>query len=123
MPKKYAAHRDGWTWEILRDAKSRPSIAFLLREFAEVFSNGVLPKDPWTYLPSTLMYPFYKLLHDERISITNPALRLVTLGSVITRFGCRILVRMKRLVVAETLLVTGTFPQLNDLTMISLGTQ
>ncbi len=45
MPKKYVAHTDGWTWELLRDAASRPSTAALLRRFAEHFSNGALPKD------------------------------------------------------------------------------
>ena len=33
----------------------------------------------------------------------------VTAGSVITRFGCRVLVRMNRLAVAETLLLSHTF--------------
>ena len=31
MPKKSAPHKDGWTWELLRDAASRPSTAALLR--------------------------------------------------------------------------------------------
>ncbi len=68
-----------------------PSTASLLRKFAEVFSNGALPKDLWTYLASALMYPFvlHKLLPEERIAMTDPVLRLVTVGSIITRFGCR----------------------------------
>ncbi len=45
MPKKFAAHRDGWTWEALRDAASHESTTSLLRQFAERFSNGKLPKD------------------------------------------------------------------------------
>jgi hypothetical protein len=45
MPKKISAHKDGWTWELLRDATSRPSTAAVLRRFAEHFSNGALPKD------------------------------------------------------------------------------
>jgi hypothetical protein len=45
MPKKSVAHRDGWTWELLRDAASRPSTAPLLMQFTEHFSNGALPKD------------------------------------------------------------------------------
>ncbi len=35
MPKKSAAHRDGWTWELLRDAAQTPSTASLLRRFSE----------------------------------------------------------------------------------------
>jgi len=31
MPKQSASHRDGWTWELLRDPDSRPSIMALLR--------------------------------------------------------------------------------------------
>ena len=33
MPKKSAAHRDGWTWGLLRDAAHTPSTATLLRKF------------------------------------------------------------------------------------------
>ena len=40
MPKKADAHRDGWAWELLRDAATRPSTAALLKKFAEYFSNG-----------------------------------------------------------------------------------
>ena len=109
MQKKSVAHKDGWTWELLRDAASRPTTAALLRKFAEQFSNGALPKDLWTYLMSALMYPFHKKLPEERISTTDLALRPVTIGSVITRFGCRILVRMNRLAVAEVLLLSHQF--------------
>ena len=37
MPKKSAAHRDGWTWELLRDAAQTPSTAALLTKLAERF--------------------------------------------------------------------------------------
>ncbi len=45
MPHKSAAHRDGWTWELLRDVAQTPSTASLLRSFAERFSNGALPSN------------------------------------------------------------------------------
>ena len=109
MPKKSDAHSDGWTWELLRDAANRPSTTTLLRKFADYISNGALSKDMWTYIASALMYPFHKKLPEERISTTDPALRPVTVGSVITRFGCRILVRMNRLAVAEVLLLYHQF--------------
>ena len=49
-----------------------------------------------------MLYPFHKKLPEERTSITDPALRPVTMGSVLTRFGCIVMVRMNRLdVVAE----------------------
>ena len=60
-------------------------------------------------MASALMYPFYKLLQEERISVTDPSLRPVTVGSVITWFGCRILVRMNMLAVAENLLLSHQF--------------
>jgi hypothetical protein len=60
MPKKSAAHRDDWTWELLRDAAKTASTATLLRKFTEHFSNGALPKELWAYLTSALMYPFHK---------------------------------------------------------------
>jgi len=109
MPKKSAAHRDGWTWELLRDAAQRPPTASHLRKFTEQFSNGDLPKDLWTYLAAALMYPFHKLMHEERVDPKDPALRPVIVGSVLTRFGCRILVRMNRLVVAAQLLLSHQF--------------
>jgi hypothetical protein len=80
MPKKFAAHRDGWTWELLRDAAQTPSTAVLLRKFAEHFSNEDLPQDLWAYLTSALLYPFHKKLSEERISVTDPALRPVIVG-------------------------------------------
>jgi hypothetical protein len=109
MPKKSAAHRDGWTWELLRDAAQRPSTAAHLRKFAELFSNGALPKHLWTYLASALLYPFHKLILEDRVDPKKPALRPVTVGTVLTRFGCRVLVRMGRLAVAEQLLLSHQF--------------
>ena len=109
MPKKFVAHRDEWTWELLRDAANLSSTAALLKRFAGYFSNGALPKDLWTYLASAMMYPFHKKLPKERVSTTDPALHPVTVGSVITRFGCRILVRMNRLAVADVFLLSHQF--------------
>jgi hypothetical protein len=48
MPKKSTAHRNEWTWELLRDAAQKPSTASHLRKFIELFSNGALPKILWT---------------------------------------------------------------------------
>jgi hypothetical protein len=109
MPKKLAAHRDGWTWELLRDAVERPSTASHLRKFTELFSNGALPKNLWTYLAYALMYPFHKFMLEERTDPKDPALRPVNVGSVLTRFGCRVLVRMHRLAVATQLLLSHQF--------------
>jgi hypothetical protein len=109
MPKKSVAHRDDWTWELLRDAAQTPSTVANLRKYAERFSNGALPKDLWAYLAYALMYPFHKKLAEERTSITDPALRPVTVGSVLTRFGCRVMVRMNRLAVAAELLLSHQF--------------
>ena len=55
------------------------------------------------------MYPFHKKFPEDQISVTDPALRPVTVGSVITRFGYRILVGMNRLAVARTLLLLHQF--------------
>ena len=105
MPKKSAAHRNGWTWELLRDAAQIPSTTSLLRKFAERFSNGALLYDLWAYLASALIYPFHKKLPEERTSITDPALRPVTGSSVLIRFGCKVMVRMNIMVVAAELLL------------------
>ena len=109
MPKKSAAHRDGWIWELLRDAAHRPSTASHLRKFTELFSNGALPKNLWTYLESALMYPFHKLMLEDRVDPKDPALRPVTVGSVLTRFNCKVLVRMHMMVVGARLLLTHQF--------------
>jgi len=109
MPKKSAAHRDGWTWELLRDAAQTPSTAALLRKFAEHSSNGALPQNMWAYLASAMMYPFHKKLPEDRTLVTDPALRPVTVGSVLTRFGCRVMVRMNRVAVAAELLLSHQF--------------
>ncbi len=106
MPKKFAAHRVGWMWELIRDAAQTPSTAGLLRKFAERLSNGALPGNLWAYLASALLYPFHKKLPEERSSTTDPALRPVTLGYVLTRFGCRVMVRMNRQVVAAEMLLS-----------------
>jgi hypothetical protein len=106
MGKKSAARRDGWTWELLRDAAQSPSTAALLRKFAEHFSNGALSQDLWAYLASALLYPFHKNLPEERTSVAEPALQPATVGSVLTRFGCKVMVRMNRAVVAEELLLS-----------------
>ena len=60
----------------------------------------------WAYLASALLYPFHKNLPEERTSVTDPALRPVTMGSVLTRFGCGVMVRMDKLAVAAELLIS-----------------
>jgi hypothetical protein len=60
--------RDGWIWELLRDASQTPSTATLLRKFVERFSNGALPQDLWAYLAFALLYPLHKKLPEERTS-------------------------------------------------------
>ena len=106
MPKKSATHRDGWTWELLRDVAQRPSTASHLRKFTEIFSNGAMPINLWSYLTSALIYPFHKLVLEDRVDPKDPALRPVTVGSVLTRFGCRVLVRMNMMAVAANLLMS-----------------
>ena len=55
------------------------------------------------------MYPFHTKLPEERTSITDPALRPVTVGLVLTRFGCRVMVRMNHLAVAAERLLSHQF--------------
>jgi hypothetical protein len=52
------------------------------------------------------MCPFHKLLREERIDPKDLAHRPVTVGYVLTRFGCRVLVRMNRVIVAAQLLLS-----------------
>ncbi len=60
-------------------------------------------------MASALLYPFHKKLPEERTSITDPALRPVTIGSVLTRFGCRVIVRMNIVAAAAELLLSHQF--------------
>ncbi len=46
---------------------------------------------------------------EDRIDPMDPALRPVTVDYVLTRFGCRVLVRMNRLAVATQLLLSHQF--------------
>ena len=55
------------------------------------------------------MYPFHKLMPEDRMDPKDPALRPVIVGSVLTRFGCRVLVRMNMMAVAAQLLMSHQF--------------
>ncbi len=72
----------------MRDVAQRPTTATMLKMFAMHFSNGALPKDLWTYLKLALMHLFQKKTPEERVLEANPALGFVTMGFVLTRFGC-----------------------------------
>ena len=50
-----------------------------------------------------------KKLPKERTSTKNHALRLITVGSVLTRFGCRVMVRMNHCAVAAELMLSRQF--------------
>ncbi len=110
MPKKSAPHRDGWTWELFRDAASRPSTAAPLRKFVEFFVNGLLPKPLWKFLSySAIMIPFHKLSQLERVLHSDPRLRPITIGSLLTHFSCRTLLRLNRKGLAERMLRSNQF--------------
>ena len=55
------------------------------------------------------MYPFQELIMEERIDPKDPTLRLVTVGSVIMSVGYMVLVRMKRIAMANQLFLTHKF--------------
>ncbi len=65
-----------------------------------------MPKNLWSYMTSSLMYPFHKLMFEDRIDPKDPALRPITMGWVLTRFGCIVLVRMNRMTVVTQLLLS-----------------
>ncbi len=86
MPKKSTPHRDGWTWELFRDAANRPSTTSIQQKFVELFVNGRLPKGPWKLLSSAIMIPFLKLAQLDRGLLLDPNLRPITIGSLLTIF-------------------------------------
>ncbi len=85
----------------------------ILIKFAELFSNGALPKNMWACLVYVLMYPFLEKLPEERIP-SKPALRPVTVGSVLTRFGYRVMVRMNMVAVAEKPRDASSYTRMHD---------
>jgi hypothetical protein len=109
MPKKSAPHREGWTWELIRDMAGRPSTSGLLRNFGELFVNGDLPKPLWKFLSSAIMIPFHKLAQMERRLLADPRLRPITIGAMLTRFSARSVIRMKRKGIVEVLLRSNLF--------------
>jgi len=104
MPKKSAPRRDGWTWKPFRDAASRPSTAALLRKFVELLVNGSLPKGLWKFLSSAIMIPFHKLAQLERYLLLDPRLHPITIGSLLTRFSSRSLLRLNSSGLAKRML-------------------
>jgi hypothetical protein len=54
------------------------------------------------------MYSFHKKLPEERTP-AKPDLRPVIVGSVLTRFGCRVVVKINKIYVAEQLLLSHQF--------------
>jgi hypothetical protein len=97
MPKKSAPRRYGWTWDLFRDVANRPSTIALLKKFAETFVNGILPKSLWKFLSSAIVNLFHKLSYWlERDLHSNPRLRHITIGTLLTRFTCITLLRLNR---------------------------
>jgi hypothetical protein len=60
-------------------------------------------------MATALLYLFHKQLQEEITSIIDPSLRLVTVGSVLIRFGCKVMVRMNRHTVAVEFLPSHQF--------------
>ncbi len=84
-------------------------MTIVLKKCVKNFLNGLLPKNLWTYQASILMYSFHKMTTEVRDSGVDYALRLVTLGYVLTRLGCIVLVMMGREGMADQLLVSHKF--------------
>jgi hypothetical protein len=101
--------RDGWTWELFKDAASRTSTANLLKKFVELFVNGLLPKPFWTFLSSAIMIPFHKIAQMERLLLSDPSLRPITIGALLTRLSVRTVLRMHRKGIAENMLKSNQF--------------
>ena len=56
------------------------------------------------------MYPLHKLMLEDRIDPKDPALRHVIVGSVLNRFGCRVLVRIESMVLMSSSPGGSAFP-------------
>jgi hypothetical protein len=55
------------------------------------------------------MYPFHTLMLENNIDPKDPALRPVIVGLLLTRSGCRVLVRMNKMAVAAQFLLSHQF--------------
>ena len=109
MPNKLAPMRDRWTWELLKDVASRTSIANLLRKFVELFVNGLLPKPLWMFLVTANMITFHKIARMERILLSDPSLRPITIGALLARFSVRTVLRMHRKKIAQNMMKSNQF--------------
>ena len=83
MPRMSSPHRDGWIWELTRDAIGEPTTAELFRRFMENFTNGTIPDSMWPFFASATLLPFHKLPQDKR-NPTDPKLRPITIGSALS---------------------------------------
>ena len=69
----------------------------------ENFTNGSIPDSMWTFFASATLLPFHKLPQDKR-NPEDPKLRPITIGSALSRFACRVLLRLHRTEIAARLL-------------------
>ena len=101
--------RDGWTWELFKDAASRTSTTHLLRNCVGLFVNGFLPKPLWMFLFSAIMIPFHKITQMERLMLSYPSLRPITIGALLARLSVRTTLRMRKKGIAENMLKSNQF--------------
>ena len=75
----------------------------------ELFVNGRLPKALWKFSFFVIMIPFLKLAQLKRDLLSDPRLRPITIGSLLTRLSCRSLLRLNKAGQAERMLRSNMF--------------
>ena len=56
------------------------------------------------------MIHFHKIAQMERLLLSDPSLRPITIGAMLTRFSVRTVLRMHRKGIAENMLKSNQFP-------------
>ena len=96
-----------WRWmDVGGNAVRRPCS---IHDYSHLETRGALLRwDPFSRPLSVyaLLFSFHKKPQENKSPIGDPAVRRVNVGSVLTRFRCRVMVRMNRIAVAEVLLLS-----------------
>ena len=75
----------------------------------KLFVNGLLPKPLWTFLSLAILILFHKIAQMERLLLSDPSLRPITIGAMLTWFSVRTVLRMHRKGIAENMLKSNQF--------------
>ena len=108
-PTCSATHRDFWSWELIADCMRHSDTALLLSKYCTRFCSGDLPPGFKKYLSSGVLMAFHKDPPEIRALSTLLRHRPITIGSVLTRFPVRALLKLNREAILSHLISSHQF--------------